>query len=298
MNHHGFSWQPLYYRLDVCSADRYLRFAYHPTMNVYISFDMEGVTGVCHGDQVNMAHRDYPRYRAQLVREVRAACEGALVAGAERILVKDAHESGRNIDGRELPIPVELVSGWSGHPLHMVQEISDNFDAALFIGYHAYASSVGNPLAHTFSSKKVAALRLNGELASEYLVCAHAAEMFEVPVVLVSGDEALCAHVADHAPACHTVMTMRGQGPSITARHPDETVAEIRTSVAEALQGDLQACRLKRSDEYLLEIVFNDKQAAYRGGFYPGAEAIGQDTVAFRATDFFDILRAIKFLLY
>lgn len=267
-------------------------------MNVYISFDMEGVTGVCNHDQVNIAHADYPRCRAQLVREVRAACEGALAAGAKRIVVKDAHESGRNIDGRELPAPVELVSGWSGHPLHMVQEISDEFDAALFIGYHAYAGSLGNPLAHTFSSKKVGSMRLNGQIASEYLICAHAAGMFGVPVVFVAGDEALCAHVAEHAPACRTVTTMRGIGPSVISRHPDATVADIRANVTEALQGNLAACRLPRPDVYRLEIAFKDQMTAYRGTFYPGVEAIDQNTLAMAASGFFDILRAIKFLLY
>ncbi len=267
-------------------------------MNVYVSFDMEGVTGVCNWDQVNMAHADYPRYRAQLVREVRAACEGALAAGAERILVKDAHESGRNIDGGELPVQVELVSGWSGHPLNMVQEISDEFDAALFIGYHAYASSGGNPLAHSFASKKVASMRLNGELASEYLICAHAAELFAVPVVFVSGDEALCGHVAQHAPACRTVTTMRGVGPSVISRHPERTVAEIRSGVEEALKSDLQACRLSRSAAYRLEITLCDRMTAYRGAFYPGVEMIDDNTIAFTTPDFFEVLRMIKFVIY
>lgn len=267
-------------------------------MKVYVSFDMEGVTGVCDWDQVNMAHADYPRHRAQLVREVRAACEGALAAGASRVLVKDAHESGRNVDGGELPAPVELVSGWSGHPLNMVQELSAEFDAAVFIGYHAYASSGGNPLAHSFSSKKVASMRLNGALASEYLICAHAAELFSVPVVFVSGDASLCAHVAEHAPACRTVTTMRGAGPSVISRHPEQTVAEIRAGVEAALRADLQACRLPHSEEYRLELSLRDRLTAYRGAFYPGVEALDENTLAFVTRDFFEILRMIKFVIY
>lgn len=267
-------------------------------MNVYISFDMEAVTGVSHADQVKMTHPAYPRCQAQLVRELRAACEGALAAGAERILVKDAHETGRNIDGRDLPVPVELISGWSGHPLHMVQEISSEFDAALFIGYHAPAHSAGNPLEHTFSSKKVTSMHLNGKLASEYLICAHAAEMFEVPVVFASGDQTLCAHVAEHAPSCRTVTTMRGVGPSIVSRHPDVTVEEIRTGVTEALQSDLQACRLPRYDEYHIRMVLHDKRTAYRGAFYPGVEVIDPFTLTLTARDYFDIMRALQFILY
>lgn len=265
-------------------------------MNVYISFDMEGVTGVCHWDQVDDAHREYPRHREQLVREVRAACEGALAAGAKRILVKDSHMTGRNVNGRELPAPVELVSGWSGHPLKMVQELSSEFDAAIFIGYHAYAGSPGNPLAHTFSSEKVSTMRLNDRVASEYLICAHAAEMLGVPVVFVSGDADLCAHVAEHAPACRTVMTMKGIGPSVVARHPDKVVDEIRASVEKALRGDRNACRLQKPEEYRLEIVYKRGSDAYGRGFYPGAKLTHPNTVTLRSQDYFDILRAIHFL--
>ncbi len=35
--------------------------------------------------------------------EVKAACEGAINAGADEIWIKDAHETGRNIDHNLLP---------------------------------------------------------------------------------------------------------------------------------------------------------------------------------------------------
>ena len=91
---------------------------------------------------------------------------------------------------------------------------------------------------------------------------------------------------------------MRGIGPSVTSKHPDATVADIRANVTEALQSDLAACRLSRPDVYRLEIALKDQLTAYRGTFYPGVEALDQNTLAFAASDFFDILRAIKFLLY
>lgn len=265
-------------------------------MKIYISVDMEGITGVCHWDQVCSTHRDYPRHRAQMAREVVAACKGALAAGATEIVVKDAHATGRNLDGSELPAHVELISGWSGHPLNMVQELDGQFDAALFVGYHAPAGSLGNPLAHTFSSRKVAAMRLNDQLASEYLVCAYAAEMFSVPVVFVSGDEHLCAHVAEHSPACRTVSTMRGIGTSVIAAHPHEVVERIHATTKEVLQGELDPCRLKQPEDYRLEIDFRQPTDAYAYGFYPGAEQINETTVRYHTREYFDILRAIKFL--
>ena len=265
-------------------------------MNIYISVDMEGVTGVCDWNQVTPGHVEYPRYRSQMAREVRSACEAALAAGATRVLVKDAHASARNLDGSELPAQAELISGWSGHPLNMVQEINEDFEAALFIGYHTPAGLAGNSLAHTFSTKKVAKMRLNGKLASEYLICAHAAEMYGVPVVFVSGDEVLCEHVAEHAPACRTLATMRGVGASAVSRHPGTVVEGIYAEVQQALAGNLDACRLKRPTRYELEIDFKLPTDAYAYSFFPGAERIAEATVHLSSEDYLDILRAIKFL--
>ena len=89
--------------------------------------------------------------------------------------------------------------GWSGHPLCMVQELDDSFAAVVLLGYHSKAGSEGNPLAHTLTGK-IAQLRLNGEIASEFLLHARAAALFDVPVVFVSGDRELCRDIAQFNP--------------------------------------------------------------------------------------------------
>lgn len=264
-------------------------------MKIHISADMEGVTGVSNWDEVTKTHADYDRFRRQMTREVVAACEGALAAGAESILVKDAHATGRNLDGRDLPPQVTLVSGWSGHPLSMVQEIDPSFSAALFVGYHARAGATGNPLAHTMSSSKVAEMRLNDAPVSEYVLHARAAGLFGVPVVFVSGDEALCAEVGMVSPQATTVATMRGSGPSVIAEHPGRAAKAIRAGAEKALRGDLASCLLAPADRYRLEITYKRPFDAYGASFYPGAERTGPATVALESADYLDVLRAIKF---
>ena len=131
-------------------------------MNVYISADIEGITGITHWDETEKTNPDdYIQYQDQMTKEVAAACEGALNAGATEILVKDAHDSGRNILADRLPEDVKLIRGWSGHPLCMVQELDESFDAAVFIGYHSRAGSDANPLAHSMSLK-LDSIDLNG----------------------------------------------------------------------------------------------------------------------------------------
>jgi D-amino peptidase len=70
-------------------------------------------------------------------------------AGAKEIVIKDAHATGRNIIASRLPACARLVRGWSGHPLAMVQELDESFDALVLVGYHSKAGTQDNPLAHT-----------------------------------------------------------------------------------------------------------------------------------------------------
>ena len=98
-------------------------------MKVYISADMEGVTGVTHWDDVDHSKSVYSRFQKQMSLEVSSACKGALDAGANEIWIKDAHDTGRNILAEILPKGMKLIRGWSGHPYSMVQELDDSFDA-------------------------------------------------------------------------------------------------------------------------------------------------------------------------
>ena len=78
-------------------------------MKVYISVDIEGCAGITHWDEAEKNHADWQEFREQMTREAVAAIEGAKIAGATEILVKDAHSSGRNIIASQLPADVRLI---------------------------------------------------------------------------------------------------------------------------------------------------------------------------------------------
>ncbi len=169
-------------------------------VRVFISADIEGVAGITAREEATKGQPGYETFRAQMDAEVAAASEGALAAGATDVVVKDAHGDGRNLSPGALPPPVRLIRGYSGHPLAMVEGLDGTFDAAMFVGYHSAAGSGGSPLSHTLSRRKLTALRLDGEPASEYRLHAFAAAELGVPVVLVTGDRALCDEVARSSP--------------------------------------------------------------------------------------------------
>ena len=123
-------------------------------MKIYISADIEGITGTTNWDETEKKHPDYPEFRDQMTAEVAAACEGALAAGATEIMVKDAHDSARNIQAEKLPKGSLLWRGWSGHPYFMVDGMDSTYDAVLMIGYHSRAGSHTNPLSHSMSLER------------------------------------------------------------------------------------------------------------------------------------------------
>lgn len=266
-------------------------------MKVYISADIEGVCGATAWDEARKEQPTYREYQRQMTAEVAAACEGASRAGATEVVVKDAHGDGRNLVGSALPSPTKLVRGYSGHPFAMVQELDETFDAALFVGYHARAGSGGNPLAHTLSSRKLHEVRLNGRPASEYLLHCYAAALVRVPVVLVTGDQDLCDEVACVCPAATTVAVKQGHGATTINLHPSEAVARIRAGAKAALTADPSRARVTIPKRSRLEVVFKDQALAYAKSFYPGVELVDAHTVALETDDYFEVLRALVFLV-
>ena len=160
-------------------------------MKVFISADIEGTTLTTYWDQTRtLTEAKAKPHCQQMTREVVAACEGAIAAGATEILIKDAHGKGINIDINQLPECATLIRNWSGHPLSMAYGCDETFDAAMFVGYHSAAGRNGNPLSHT-ETTQTTSVRLNGMICSEFLLYSWACAMMGVPTVLLAGDKML-----------------------------------------------------------------------------------------------------------
>jgi D-amino peptidase len=265
-------------------------------MKVYISVDIEGIAGTVDWDETEIEHPRYAEFRELMTGEAKAAIEGARAGGADEIVVKDAHSSGRNLLIDRLPEDVRVIRGWSGHPFSMVQGLDKSFDAVVMIGYHAAAGSEANALAHTMTSKAVD-LQLNGERSSEAVLHAYAASLVGVPLAFVSGDAGLCQELETFNPAIATLAVKHGAGASTTTMTPAGARSAIREGVASALRGDLKPRLTKLPKTFSLEITYGDPVTAHRMSFYPGMEYVGVRKLRFATRDYFDVLRAVQFVL-
>ena len=266
-------------------------------MKVYISADMEGVTGVSHWDEVDHAKPQYSYFQKQMSKEVAAACEGAIAAGAKHIYVKDAHFSARNILPSYLPENVKIIRGWSGHPFSMVQELNSSFDALMMIGYHSKAGSGGNPLAHTMSSSKIDSIILNDIPASELLLHGTIASKYQVPLVFVSGDYGICKEAREINPLTITHSTMQGIGDSTISIHPELSRLKIKKKAEKALTLELKLCSWAHPNKFKLELKYMKHVDAYKAAQYPGAMMLSPKRIVFENKDYDNIMRFILFCI-
>jgi D-amino peptidase len=265
-------------------------------MKVFISADIEGVTGCTVWDETEKGKDGYEAFAAQMTREVNAACEGANIAGAEEIIVKDAHDSGRNIDHSKLPRNTKLVRGWSGGLFSMVQEIDDSFDALIYIGYHSAASTDTNPLSHTMSLS-VDYVKINGMIASEFLIHSYIAAYLKVPVIFLSGDKGLCEEAKKLNKNIEVVAVKEGKGNSTINIHPDLALDLIKDGVKNALGRDISDCIIDLPNEFNVEIRYKQHKDAYKASFYPGIVKTDENTIQFKSEDYIEVLKMMNFLI-
>lgn len=257
---------------------------------VFISADIEGTCGIVDWQETETgnAYSDY--FRRQMTKEVTAACLGALEAGADEVLIKDAHDSARNIYPDMLPKQAKIIRAWSRNPYSMMMGLEKDFDAVFFTGYHNAANTGTNPLAHTMTTS-VTAYTINGVTASEFLINSYTAEYIGVPVALLSGDKGLCESAMELNKGLITVPVSEGIGNCSLSLHPEKACDLIKESAYKAFKGVNDSCRIKLPEEFEVKVSFRRPHMAYRASHYPGAYLVDPSTVGFRCKDYMDFLK-------
>jgi D-amino peptidase len=263
-------------------------------MKLFISVDMEGISGVTDWEDVDKGTRDYEYYRTLMTDDVNAAIEGALEAGVTEIVVNDSHDTMRNLIADRLHPKAELIRGFV-KPLLMMEGIDESFDMAFFIGYHCMAGTERAVLNHTLSNKAVQRIRINGREIGEAGINAAIAGAFGVPVVLVTGDSQTASEVEREIAGVHTVAVKQGIG-MFTARclHPRASQQMIRDRAAEAVRNRHKVQPVQPLDRYKIEIEFKYTSSAHLVSFLPGMTLVEGKTIRFQAED---IRKAMPVLL-
>lgn len=264
-------------------------------MKVLISVDIEGVTGINVWNETELDSWEHAQFREQMTRETLAACEGAIEAGATEILVKDAHDSARNIDMTKLPKSVRLSRGWTNSPDAMFAGIDETYDAVICVGYHSAAGRDGNPLAHTITTR-LNYIKVNGELASEFLLNSYIAAGYGVPVVFISGDKMICHEAKKFNPGIETVAVSEGVGGATVSINPDYACELIKEGVKKSLS-NIPQCSIPIPESFDVEICYKDHKDAKKASYYPGAASVSPHVISFKANNVEELKTSRLFIL-
>lgn len=261
---------------------------------VYISVDMEGISGISGDDQLSSGGAEYGRSRKLMAEDANAAIRGAIEAGATDVLVNDSHGGQRNILPEDLHPAARLISH-SFKRYGMMEGLDETFDAVIFIGYHAKAETPGGLFAHT-GTGVVRDLQINGRSVGEGGMNTALARWYGVPVVLVTGDDVAVAQVREVATEARGVVVKRAINvraselkPLVSARQ------EIQIAAREGVAGARKRPP-ERGGPYQVQMRFRNTLIPEVGEAFPALERPAPDTLAFSAETMPAAYRLIRVL--
>ena len=267
-------------------------------LKVYISADMEGVVGAVTHEQLGPSGFEYERFRSFMTLEVNAAIAGARAAGATEMVVSDSHGDGQNLLLELLPQGITVVRSWP-RPLMMMQGIDETFDAAIFIGYHSSTDKPRGVRAHTMSSARLASVKLNGVVVPEAGINAAIAGHFGVPVVMISGDDA----IVEEARALLGDI----EGAVVKWAIGFHSARTLLPEAAYELIGEKVKTALGRLDDFkpyqletpiTLDVTWKNYRPAEIFAYLPIVERTDSHSSRFVGTDMVEVSKFLGFMLY
>lgn len=261
---------------------------------VYISVDLEGISGVNGDDQTAPGGSEYGRARKLMAEDANAAVRGAFDGGATDVLINDSHGGQRNLLPEDLDPRARLIShSFKRHG--MMEGLDETFDAVIFIGYHAKADAPRGLFAHT-GSGVVRDLQINGRSVGEGGMNAALAAWYGVPVVMVSGDDVAVAEVKESVPGVRGVVVKRAINvraaelkPLASARQ--EILASAREGVSTTRKGTPA-----RQGPYRVQLRYRNFTYPEVATAFREIELVAPDTVAFTRETMPEAYRLIRVL--
>jgi D-amino peptidase len=261
-------------------------------VKVFIVSDMEGVAGIVKWEQTDgtKEKRAYHEGRELYTEEINAAVRGAKSAGAKEIVVMDCHGAGGEWTFNSL-IPDKLdpdceyvvQNDWTEY----TELLSSGCDAALFVAMHAKAGTPDGVMSHTVSGQAWRELKFNGVSVGETGINAALCGQWGCPVLLVTGDEAVCREAKELlGKGLTTVAVKKGLG-RFSARQvaPLKAREMIEDGARRALK-DLRAVEPYdpgRPCEITIEFMTPDRVVEYCNR--RGVERVGDLTLSSKAED-------------
>lgn len=215
-------------------------------MKIFMLWDMEGVSGIFTREQVwyweeGVREEVGQQGRDLLMADVNSAAAAALEAGVDELIVCDTHHGGNNIVlDRMLSDPrityLERSRGHQDGQFRWLPGLDESVDGFMVPGHHARAGTEGAFLPHTWTLQW-ADFRVNGQSIGEMGVEACFAGYWDVPTVLMQGDESACREGEEQFPGIVTACVKRAESRDLCSGLDPEAARRLTAQkVAEAIE--------------------------------------------------------------
>ncbi|MFQ5980836.1 MAG: M55 family metallopeptidase [Candidatus Heimdallarchaeota archaeon] len=259
-------------------------------MKVLVFADVEGISGI---DDPKMLSVDIDRVKTLTTGDINAAIRGLRRAGVSEIDIFDGHGMGGNIIVEDLEEGANcLGGGWMTLLRTMIDAGSfKSYDAVVLVGLHAAEGTADGFISHTNTG--MTALRINGNFAGESPQIAWLAGHFDVPTVLVSGDDAVVREAKALLPGIEGVVVKKSSSRTETKTLPgNEAHTLIEEMTCKSIQ-KLRECKpFKIKLPITVEILFLRSEMAETLAKMPRYKRTDDRTVSYTANDFLEAFDA------
>ncbi len=273
-------------------------------MKIYMHWDMEGASGLFTREQTwywekGVRAEVAEEGRRLLMADVNSAVQAALDAGAEAVIVCDTHTGGGNLRIPEmLADPRVTYHGRSraahGNGMRWMPGL-DTVDVLMLPGHHAKAGTEGAFLPHTWQLDW-ADFRINGQSVGEMGIEACYAGYWDVPLILMQGDEAACREAEAFFSGVVTAAVKRAESHDLCSGLDAEsarrlTAERVTRAIEQARSGSIAP--YKPSLPMQVTIRMTSEEAAEKAAQNPGVERIDAHTVERRVERQCDVVQWI-----
>ncbi|KKC47668.1 M55 family metallopeptidase [Paenibacillus sp. D9] len=265
-------------------------------MKLYISVDMEGITGLVDSTHVDSSQRSYPRGQVIMTDEANHVIGTAFDEGCSEVIVNDSHSKMNNLLIERLHPDAQLITG-DVKPYSMVQGLDASFGGAAFLGYHTMAATRG-VLSHSMIfgvTKMYIGDTAIGELGFNAMVAGY----YGVPVLLVAGDDETAVEAEALLPGVTTAVVKKAiSRTAALCLTPDKTGQLLREKTKEALDNRSRVKPLASPERPHLSIEFANYGQAEWASLMPGTRIEGNSpVVSFQAKDILEAYRAMLVMI-
>ncbi|MBG9448158.1 D-aminopeptidase [Cytobacillus firmus] len=265
-------------------------------MKLYLSVDMEGITGLADHTHVGSSKHNYERSRVIMTDEANHVVTAAFEEGCSEVIVNDSHSKMNNLLIERMHPETQLITG-DVKPYSMVQGLDSSFSGAIFVGYHARASMKG-VMSHSMIFG-VRHMYINDHAIGEMGFNAYVAGYHGVPILMVAGDDQAALEAEKLIPNVTTAVVKETISRSaVKSLTPAKAGQLLREKAAEALIKKELVKPLVPPENPVLKIEFANYGQAEWAALMPGAEIEENTTIVrYQAKDILEAYQAMLVMI-